>query len=407
MSGVLFRYYYLVIFGFYFLNVFYESIRPGVLASAFIIMLSLTVVPSNATRLELLINLYVFYNIFGILLNFQNDIPLRIGFEEFSSSALPVMFFFIARRFGSQSEKFYQSFLFACFLCYGTGMFWYLELPPYYVEYLTRLQLRFSIDGYLLDKRFFSFLGSTSIGLFAPISALVAFYLLFVTRQFRYLAMALLSVVISLLSYHRASYVMILFVMIFVHIKFLKNRFSAIIVGWELVFLAAVVISLDSSGIGTLEDIRTVFVRLDSAVSSRSDQWLTVTRLGLRIVFGNGLGSMSHRAVEYSTALVNDGGYFKLLGELGLVGFGLFLLVLLATANIIFNKRCLGSVSLEACIILLFLIQSIGSNGLFFQDSAPLFWIAIGFISSREQVMCQGVVRSGWRRWPAGAALSK
>lgn len=386
ISNKLLDYYYLIIFLVYFLDVFFPKIiRPGVIAALIIIVISTSAIPKKIDMFDMLILVYIFYNMFAILLTMNNGFPMTVGIAEFSSSSLPILFYFFGKKFYLNRDKFYINFILACLFCYIVGLYWFLTVPDYYISYLGRDNINFYLFDYFKDPRLGSFVGSTAIGIYAPISALLAYYFHQRTHQKKYLIMYYLSIIISLLSQQRASYLMILVVIILVNYKYFNKKITKKRIAGEitvLLFLLPLVL------LGYLNEFQNIFVainRFSTVFSDRSMQWLRVTELGYNIFLGNGLGSMSHRAIQYSKLLINDGAYFKLLAELGIVGFVLFTSIVISTLIRIYNKKRIKDYFVETTIVILFLIQSIGSNTIFFQESAPLFWIAIGFIFSREK----------------------
>jgi hypothetical protein len=118
------------------------------------------------------------------------------------------------------------------------------------------------------------------------------------------------------------------------------------------------------------------FTQISTGISERSHQWEYIKEIGVNIIWGNGLGTMSHQSFGISGFLINDGGYFKLLGELGLTGMLIFLFFL-----ILLFKSMNNSSKHLLIFILLFLIHLIVANTIFYMDLAPLFWIVAGFVS--------------------------
>ena len=81
------------------MSIFITDIRPGVLASVFMIILYI----SNMGKIFFAKNiavatvlLYLFYSTLTIVMYAYNGLPLTVYFSEFANSILPMGFFFIA-----------------------------------------------------------------------------------------------------------------------------------------------------------------------------------------------------------------------------------------------------------------------------------------------------------------------
>ena len=103
-----------------------------------------------------------------------------------------------------------------------------------------------------------------------------------------------------------------------------------------------------------------------AAVNNMYDFWI-----------GNGLGANGHRALGIEDAhVIADGGLVKLYCENGIVGFSLWAyLMFLCLESGVKNIRKYYA---ETGILVVGILQSIGSNVLAFQICAPIFWFAAG-----------------------------
>ena len=119
---------------------------------------------------------------------------------------------------------------------------------------------------------------------------------------------------------------------------------------------------------------------LPGAVSERSEQWVAAVNNMYSTWIGNGLGANGHRALGIEDAhVIADGGLIKLYCEEGVIGFSVFLYIILNAV-----KKGLGDIKdfyTELGLMAVTLLQSIGSNVIAFQRAAPIFWFAIGRIN--------------------------
>ena len=374
--------YFLLVYTFYFLYVFYPSYsRPGVIASFFLLYLIYSIFPLKLDFLGSLVLIYFIMTVISIFVTYSNGFPVSVGLSEFSNSSLPIVFFFVGQKKDFDRDRFYVNYLYAAFLCFLIGMYWYVTLPPYYIAYLQRTMGSFSLQGYLLNRRFASYLSSVLIGMISSICVLLSGHYYIKRSKLKYLIMLYLSFVISILSMQRASYLMsgvALIMLLSTRERKKTKRYLAIIV--PLIF--STVILLRTIDISYLQIIFTRFQEFGDAIGERSGQWRVLGRIGFAIFLGRGLGSMSHKALGFSDMLINDGGFFKLIGELGLVGFALFVSIVIGTVVRFLISKERQRYFIEPRILLLFFIQSLGSNSFFFQALAPLFWLSIGILST-------------------------
>ena len=85
--------------------------------------------------------------------------------------------------------------------------------------------------------------------------------------------------------------------------------------------------------------------------------------------------------------VVNDNSYLLILCETGIIGLGLFLLLLIQTLY----RGCkkIKSVYFEMSVIIILLLQGIGSNIFEFQQLMPLFWFCMGRCNRQSMHLSQ------------------
>ena len=126
-------------------------------------------------------------------------------------------------------------------------------------------------------------------------------------------------------------------------------------------------------------------ISLPTAISQRSEQWVAAVNNMYSSWIGNGLGANGHRALGLEDAhVIADGGLVKLYCENGVIGFSLWIyLLILALSS---GVRKIRDNYVEVGIIVVGLLQSIGSNMLAFQICAPVFWFAVGRCFSQKNI---------------------
>ena len=94
------------------------------------------------------------------------------------------------------------------------------------------------------------------------------------------------------------------------------------------------------------------------------------------LLTGDGLGRYSHKAVEYSDKFISDGNYFRMIAEIGILGFLIFTLIIIT--SLFKGYRNFKEKYIELGIIVIICMQAVGSNVFAFQLIAPIFWYSIG-----------------------------
>lgn len=117
------------------------------------------------------------------------------------------------------------------------------------------------------------------------------------------------------------------------------------------------------------------FQQVNSVISERSHGWLNAFSNGFwEMIYGAGFATGGQRAIGFSATTVNDGNYFKIIYDLGIIGL---LLWIGQVASIVRRSVHLAQFPYFVAVIG-FMIQMIGSNLLTFYSTALLFWYCIG-----------------------------
>jgi len=371
------HHYYAVIFIAYFLAVFYPGmIRPGVVGTILLLIVGYSIFPIRLHSVGLLILCYFALTWIDVFLTPVAGLPVSVGLREFTNSSLPVLFYFVGSSSKFNAERAYSNYLSALLFAYFVGFIWYLSPPQYYLEYLYRVY-NLGSTGYFLDPRFTSFLSSVEIAPLACVGMLISIHSYLEGGKARDLLLTYGSLLVTMLTLQRAAYLMVAAIFLAAALRYYKSRFKRVLI----LFLPAMFVvlfllsNIDSS---LFLNMINKLSRLGSAVAERSSQWSNVTKIGIGILWGHGLGSMSHKAIGYTDLLINDGGFFKLLGETGLIGFVLLCTGVFLALGSCFGRKCRTDIFIERMTIIIFAIDAVGSNTLFFQVCAPVFWLALG-----------------------------
>jgi hypothetical protein len=141
------------------------------------------------------------------------------------------------------------------------------------------------------------------------------------------------------------------------------------------IFIFILKISLDSS---ILDILYERLYSTSSVVSERSSTWNIEIKNLFDLLFGHGLGSASHQAHYLGFSSITDGQYFKILYELGIFGFFLFLAIIFF--SLIRGFKFFNYYYIEVLIILFFVIANVGANPLSMPIIIAIFWFSLGRI---------------------------
>ena len=118
------------------------------------------------------------------------------------------------------------------------------------------------------------------------------------------------------------------------------------------------------------------FNSLSSAIAERSDSWFEGLSNTTSIITGDGLGKYGHKVVEFSDLSIPDGNYFRMIAEIGILGFLIFVSIISTAIYKGFLK--IRTHYVQLIVIFIICLQSVGSDLFSFQLVAPIFWYSIG-----------------------------
>ena len=373
------RYYYLIAVITYFSAIYLPFIRVGLFMS-FIIGIGIFILYKNKKfelrkGLDMLVLAYIFYNILSFVFFSFSGLPISVFFKEFSNSILPIISFYFFGRL-NYNTSFYKITLYSLVACFIVGYFFYLTLPMNYMEFMNNIDGSGTNPIGYID--YHSILGITATGSLGAIGFLLSFDILY-NSNFKKGKIAFLICFIALvLSFRRAALYTAIFAVLwinyFVLFKFKGQKFKLLF--FEFLVIFVFLYRLIDSNPEFLSDLLERFTSFSDAINSRSDSWFNGLSSTQNFIVGDGLGRYGHKAVEFSNIYIPDGNYFRMIAELGVIGFSLFLLIVLTALYRGFSK--IRNHYVELCIIIMVCMQAVGSDMFSFQLVAPIFWFSIG-----------------------------
>ena len=376
----IYEYYSLIILFIILIQLFFiPSIRLGVVTAVIILLVFYNTVNKHDllrnSHINKLVLAYLLYNTFSILLYAFSGIPLSVFFAEWSNSILPIFFFYLPSKEKIDSFRFYNITLIVLIISFITGFYLWISDSEYYKFFMD------TTEGPGTGLDFFqSLYGLTATGTLGVIGFLISSSLVLRSNGKKGKIAMIICFVATILTFRRGAMFSLFIATIILHyiaylkFNFLKKRYFII----EILFIYFIYKYFLSDYAILLENLVERSSEISQAVGERSFTW-TYAFQDLTFIFGKGLGSVGHKAIGFSKILIADGNYFKMVGEIGIVGTFLFFAILISSFWTGFKD--FKNKYLDLGIIFCICLIAIGSNIFTFQSIAPIFWYAIGRIT--------------------------
>lgn len=396
--------YYFLVAVCYVLTVFTAAARPGVFASALLILTGLCAIFSQMRKYrithadttakvaikELIKELnicdsfviaYIGYNIISVVWILISGMPLYVYSGELVTFILPAVFYIVGRM-SDTANGFYSGYLWGLLVICVVGLIFYITAPQIYLDYLYDWSYISLADASTMRVRMNSVCGSTILGSMSAAGMLAGAALFWGGKNKKLGVIGFITgFVFAVLSNQRSAMVVAILIAVYINVlvfftfKMFKKKYFYMECGAIGVLFVALLFVAPS----VIMKIYYRLVSLPQAIGERSEQWVAAVNMMFSSWIGNGLGANGHRALGIDgVKVVADGGLVKMFCELGVIGFAIF-----AYLMILLYKRGMkkfGECFAEIGIISIFLLQSVGSNVLSFQLVSPIFWYAIGRI---------------------------
>lgn len=375
----------------YLMGVYSSSIRTGIIMT---LVLCYTGFPylvshwSSRVACVNVIKIHCIYSLLSILGYTYNGIPISAYFADFTNQLLPTVFYFVALDNSTVSKKFYKYYVLALFVTIVVGSYFYILMPSYYVDYITRTSDS-NFDGTASIGsiiRFASVYSSTIMGSLAVFCSIISLYRIVrcqyetTTEKWLYYISFPASAIAVFLTNQRSAMVCLLASIAVILFFTLRKQ-------WRLNFQFMIVFSIfvfaAYSNYGSiLSEYYDMFSgRIESSSGAFDERSIFIQNTlenSPNILFGTGLGSVGHKAAGFTKYYIYDGGIFKVLAEYGIIGFVIYVIAVLR--NLKSGFRNISNLLPEYLIVFVCLAQSIGSNTICFQAILPIFWFSLGTI---------------------------
>ncbi|MCR5591573.1 MAG: hypothetical protein K6F73_08565 [Lachnospiraceae bacterium] len=386
-------YYILVALG-YVLTLVFADMRPGVFGAFLMILVLGELILKKEVKInctaDAIAIIYFAYQILSVIWLLAGGFPFSVFIEEFVSSTLPMVFYFVGRSSGKNGAKWFMTYIIAIMLLGIIGVVFYITAPDFYCRWAYDWGYISKPDAATMRVRMHSVIGSTCLSFISVAGMLAGSYFLTGhgdeeksgtkkrTVIFAVAATAL-SLLFAIMANQRSGLVAAALVIIYINyllffkLDMIPRKFFI----YEVIAIAAVFALICAVKFEFILKFWYRIISLPTAISQRSEQWVAAVNNMYSSWIGNGLGANGHKALGIEDAhVIADGGLVKLYCENGVIGFSLWVyLLFLALSD---GAKNIRERYAEAGIIAVAVLQSIGSNMLAFQICAPVFWFAVG-----------------------------
>ncbi len=394
-------YYILVALG-YVATLAFAGMRPGVFGAALMVLvLAQTLIVRDVKNVGLADGIaiaFFAYQILSVIWLLAGGYPLSVFTNEFVSSTLPMVFYLVGRSESTDRAKWYRGYLIAMMILGIVGVKLYVIAPQFYCDWAYNWSYISKADVPTMRVRMHSVVGSTCLSFIMTAGMLAGSFFLIkhdeeasgedANAGKKIPVFAIVSVAACLLfaimANQRSGLVAAFLVLVYINYLLFfkldlipKKYFVIEVIAVLAVFFGVCIIKFEF-----ILKFWWRIISLPTAISQRSEQWVAAVNNMYSSWIGNGLGANGHRALGIEDAhVIADGGLVKLYCENGVLGFSLFAyLIFLALSN---ASKNIKEHYVEAGIIVVMLLQSIGSNMIAFQICTPIFWYAIGYAVRR------------------------
>ncbi len=373
--------FYWIMIAAYLVDLFVFRVPISAVCSLLIILVF--VLDLIASRGRILLDATALYFLWMIVSGFfaiAYGFPMILFIQAVAYMAIPVIMYSVKKHNIAELYKRYMGAILASIMI---AILMYYCAPDFYGRYLlyhhyqsgsSRDYIRLSMQGLY---------GITMLASFSAICSIYFFGKWLEKPQLRSLLKFGLALFTLVFTGRRSAVAggLLLIIVIVIRYFHLRRKF-----GIKQVFVISfVVIVLIISIVANYEVVSFWIKRmtgLSLAISERNSNWIEVFEsLGSRIILGQGLGTAGHNAGAMGYLGAFDSSYVLLISELGIVGLLVFLLCLVKSFYRFFMVKHNERNWFALYIVVLFLIQAIGSNVWEFPVLASLFWFSLSAMS--------------------------
>lgn len=366
----------------------YTGIKNGMISGGvyliyiiFILITSGYIIP--VSNVEKGIIIYLLYSFTLSIITIGRGYPVNMLLSEIVNSLLPIVAFSVGKKISNEQANTFEKYFFIASLgILISGLYYNITLSDrYYIKYLGEYNPNFYLENFVKSPRLTSFVGSVVCGVYGCAITAFSFSRLQNRDNVLFILMCISGNAMAFLSFQRSALLGVIFVDFLLLIYSLRHK----ILNYRLFLLVAIsalaiIVFISSKYPTIIIALFDRFAKLSSAVGERAGGWKNAFSHGIvASIFGYGFGTGGQRAIGLSNVTVNDGQYFSMIYDIGLIGFNIFLFIIVSSLiKSIYRKK--KYVYLIA--ILCFMFQMMGSNLLRSFQTAVVFWYYLGRLNN-------------------------
>lgn len=352
----------------------------------------------NANKCPVL-TYYLIYSFLSVFLYAINGYPIKLFFFDCAFYLVPLLFAYVGMDSNGKEDKFLFYSFYAIIVAFAIGVYLYFVPPSWYkdawvINYNSKWYkegLNASYEFIASNMRFSSFFMSSYAteyyGLFSlPFSIYSIIMAKNRMKKIFFCVLTFLILAVIVLSMQRAAIgaSMLTLVAFFIYDNKYQNKLKTFFF-FLLITIVVLIVYYSTTELGERVLGRFSQITIEDTFSdARTSQNMDLLRVWDNPILGNGLGTGGNEARKMGYPAVTDSNYVKILVEQGIVGFALFLSLLVKTLMRVYKN--MKSFVSEGIIIICILIAMIGSNSLMFSLYIPPFWYVIGRIWSKTKI---------------------
>lgn len=301
---------------------------------------------------------------------------------------------FVGMDRGQTSNKFYDYLFWGSVLAMAVGYYIYFVRPSWYQSFYT-----FVINNTWFRSDYVSFddiVDSYRFSSFAPDSYFTEYigmlaFSLGLMKTFKSSSNKLLYLICSLiilgavfLSLQRSAIISCILMIAAYFFYYMFNKKEHNKGNFKYIIYALVILGIIVLALGSMEVVQKVLFRFTQmgasdafeVEGSRTEQIRTTLASWENFITGNGMGTAGSKARSMGYPGISDGNYIKLLVEEGIIGFVIFMALIIST--FIKALKNFKYLSMECCVVGSLIFTMLGSDSLMFTFYIVPYWYVIG-----------------------------
>ena len=337
---------------------------------------------------------FVLYSLFTITSYVLVDRPVSLFFNDCIYFLIPIMAAFVGMDRGQTSNKFYDYLFWGSVLAMAVGYYIYFVRPSWYQSFYT-----FVINNTWFRSDYVSFddiADSYRFSSFAPDSYFTEYigilaFSLGLMKTFKSSSNKLLYLICSLiilgavfLSLQRSAIISCILMIAAYFFYYMFNKKGHNKGNFKYIIYALVILGIIVLALGSMEVVQKVLFRFTQmgasdafeVEGSRTEQIRTTLASWENFITGNGMGTAGSKARSMGYPGMSDGNYIKLLVEEGIIGFVIFMALIIST--FIKALKNFKYLSMECCVVGSLIFTMLGSDSLMLTFYIVPYWYVIG-----------------------------